>query len=57
MNNTGDEITGLTIFHELMHMNSIVSDHSYDKQTMVNLAKSDPVRTRLNSDSYLVYIA
>jgi len=55
--NYGDEITGLTIFHELMHMTSIVGDSEYTKRGMVALARNDPYKARMNSDSYTMYIA
>ena len=38
-----DSVIGLTIFHELMHMNSIVGDHGgYDRSEMVNLTRRSP---------------
>jgi len=53
-----DSVIGLTIFHELMHMNSIVGDHGgYDRSEMVALARRDPTKARLNSSSYMSYIA
>jgi len=52
-----DSETGIVIFHELMHMTSIVSDHVYSKKGMVELAKNDPYSARLNADSYTMYIA
>jgi hypothetical protein len=52
-----DGVTGLTIFHELIHMTSIVGDSEYSKRGMVALAKRDPYKARMNSDSYTMYIA
>ena len=52
-----DSEIGLTIFHELMHMTSIVGDHDYDRVEMVKLARNDPLKARLNSSSYMSYIA
>jgi len=52
-----DSVIGLTIFHELMHMTSIVGDHDYDRVEMVKLARNDPLKARLNSSSYMSYIA
>jgi len=48
---------GLTLFHELMHMTSSVSDHSYTKRGMLALAKRDPTLARLNAQTYTYYIA
>lgn len=51
---------GLTMFHELQHMTSVVTDHpthAYEKKSMVELAVIDPVAARLNSDTYTMYIA
>jgi hypothetical protein len=55
-----EEEVGLTIYHELQHITSIVYDHptkAYAKKTMVELAIEDPVGARLNSASYTMYIA
>jgi len=52
-----DSVVGLTVFHELMHMTSIVGDGEYDQTAMVALAKRDPYKVRLNSASYTHYIA
>lgn len=55
-----DETVGLTIFHELQHMTSVVTDHpthAYEKKSMVELAKIDAPAARLNSDTYTMYIA
>jgi len=54
---TEASVTGLTIFHELMHMTSIVGDGEYSKRGMVKLARSDPYKARINSASYTMYIA
>lgn len=54
---TEDSVTGLTIFHELMHMTSIVGDKEYSKRKMVSLARDDPYSARINSASYTMYIA
>lgn len=50
-------VAGLTIFHELMHMTSMVGDKEYRKKDMVTLARRDPYNARLNSASYTMYIA
>ena len=53
---------GMTLYHELYHVNSAVYDHpnsskAYGKKGMLQAAQEDPVMARLNSGNYCMYMA
>ena len=52
-----DAEIGLTVYHELTHLTSGVTDYAYDKTKMVKLAISDPTEARMNADTYTMYVA